>query len=316
MGSVRDISFILSHIGEWEPLVDLQNIAVMGHSAGAQAAHMVMAQGNLVCKAMVSLETTEEYFTLADKRWKKFLVQVLTGIDKVRGDALFLAKPGAIFQLADSMRNANRYYATIPEVAHNNFISQGVVHTYLQALLKQTTNAEKESHRVADDYRNICELVLHFLNAKLKGKEAPFAAMADSRMACMDYKNACIERMTPGNTSPDTYVSESMPPTIRQFRRVVAANIDEALRLLVKFSVDSPRSGIYDAAYAFAIIDELMEQDRQKDAVLLYKTYERLSGAAFTDHYKWMCDFFSMFSKEIGAACSHKRQLLMTGEVK
>lgn len=313
MGSVRDISFILSNAAIWEPNADLNNCAMMGHSAGAQAAHIAMAQGSLVFKAMVSMETTQEYHTLVNKLWNNFVTPTLLGIDRVKGDLLFIATPGAIFQLADSMKNANRYYYTIPGVRHNDFISQGIIHNYVKREMKKTNANDKDYAGVAADYRDICSLILSFFDSKLKNDTKTFELYYQKDITCTGTKLKCMEFMPKGRTNPEPYINREEPPTIRQFRQLLVASPKAGIDLMKKWYINDASLGIFDFSFAFAIVDELFETGRIRDAVLLYSTYKELGGQLFVNDYKGKCDFYNTVSGQPKDA-SDKKIKILSGE--
>jgi hypothetical protein len=299
MASVADISFIISNLSSWETNIDMQHIGMVGHSAGAQAAHLTMAQGSLPVKAMVSLETTQEYHTLSVKLWKTFVNPTLQGIGKIKGDLLFIAAPGAIFQLADSMKNANRYYFTIPDVGHNDYISQGIIHNYVSKLVTVSNKTEERFKRVSDDYRSICDLVLKFMNDKLKNSNAEFESYVVKNVSCNKVSEACMEWMPVGKTKADPYLNSSAAPTVRQFRHLIEETPDAAIAMLKRFHSDNIKYTLYDFTYSYAIIYSLLETGNELQAKALYKTYKQLLGKPFVDDFKGKCEFFEMFNKEV-----------------
>jgi Chlorophyllase len=123
-GQTRDMEFLIAYARQ-RPAVDWNHISVIGHSAGAHAALTFRAQSNCAADAVVSLDTTEDYYSVADPRWEPLTTTVAKNRKHMTGPLLMVASPHAFFQLADSLSFARRYYLTIRDLGHNDFISQG-----------------------------------------------------------------------------------------------------------------------------------------------------------------------------------------------
>jgi pimeloyl-ACP methyl ester carboxylesterase len=185
-GSARDIAFLISYAHLLSD-VDWNRIGIIGHSGGAQAAMSFRSQGNSAVDALVSLDTTQDYYSLLDTRWGYFTSTVSNNIKNMSGPMLLFADQRAIFQLCDSMQYARRYYFTIDGLDHNEFISQGVIRKRLQLKLHFSSpgpspanplpaNQAEEKvklEKVEAGYKAVCEYTLNFLDANLKdSKEA------------------------------------------------------------------------------------------------------------------------------------------------
>ncbi|HSR41353.1 MAG TPA: hypothetical protein VLL48_04255 [Longimicrobiales bacterium] len=78
---------------------------------------------------------------------------------------LLAANPHAFFQVADSLSAAERYYMTIPDLAHNEFISQGI--------MAGSTGAGRGG------YEALVETVRRFLDGYLKDDPASLDALME-----------------------------------------------------------------------------------------------------------------------------------------
>ena len=88
---------------------------------------MSRSRSNSAVDALVSLDTTQDYYPTADPRWGEMCTTVAKGRENMTGPLLMVANPHAFFQLADSLTSARRYYLTIKDLDHNDFIAQGVI---------------------------------------------------------------------------------------------------------------------------------------------------------------------------------------------
>src|SRR5262249_12931917 len=124
-GSAGDLAFLIAH-ARTLPAVDWNHVGLVGHSAGAQASLVYRSQANTAVDAVVSLDTTQDYRGVSDPFWS-FTPKVVKSADNLNCPLLMAAGPNAFFELADSLRHAERYYLTITGVDHNDYIAQGII---------------------------------------------------------------------------------------------------------------------------------------------------------------------------------------------
>ena len=60
---------------------------------------------------------------------------------------LMVANAAAVFELADSLRFAERLYLTLPDQDHNDFIDQGIVHHLFECAVKPGDTASQARWR-------------------------------------------------------------------------------------------------------------------------------------------------------------------------
>jgi hypothetical protein len=274
--STRDISFLLS-FAQTLSYVDWMHSAFAGHSLGAQKANYFAAQGAMPFDAMIGLETTQEYYTQKDIRWDYFVPEVMKNSDYVKTEFLFATNPPAIHELADKMKNSNRYYLTIPNISHNDFISQGIQRKYLLYQKNKKSDAGLIYDLAKEKYIKLCNYLLSFLNAKLKNNPAVWNDLNRNDFLKMGH-DFFIEKM-PAGKSTDTYNStENAIPTPRQLKfLILAGHVDTAVQLLNKFWEKDSIAPVYDATFSFAMIDYLISVDTVK-AIQLYKAYQNILG--------------------------------------
>ena len=167
-GSVRDIAYLLNFANDL-PHADTSKVAMVGHSGGAQASVIAKSKTHLAIDAVVSLDTTQDPFSLSDPRWNNFTIPVLKNKEQMKGTLLAFAEYSAYFELYDSLKNMNRIYISMPKVVnHDDYISQGISARRLKNKLKP--NADNETKAVEKYYRQICEYIFAFLQRELKSK--------------------------------------------------------------------------------------------------------------------------------------------------
>lgn len=273
---IMDVAFLLS-FAQKLPNVDWSHSAMVGHSLGAQTANYIAAKGNFPFDAMISLETTQEYYTDKDNRWNNFVPYVTSKAENVKVEFLFATNPPAIHELADKMKNANRYYLTIPDISHNDFIAQGVQRKYLRNKKNKTPASQIAYENAFGNYTKLCNYMLRFLNAKIKGDATAWNELMANRSARMGY-NFFIEAMPAGMKLED-YAGETLPsPTPRQLKILIqSGKTDLAIEQINKTWEKKSKAAVYDPAFSYTMLDYLLHVDTGK-AVKLYKAYTALLG--------------------------------------
>src|SRR5260221_3846455 len=88
--SAGDIRSLLSY-AHGLPFVDWNHVGWVGHSGGAQAAIVYQTEPGCAVDATVSLDTTEDYYSLADTRWNYMTDPVKEAIANLTRPMLFMA---------------------------------------------------------------------------------------------------------------------------------------------------------------------------------------------------------------------------------
>jgi pimeloyl-ACP methyl ester carboxylesterase len=320
-GSARDFEFLIAYAHNLAN-VDWDHIGVVGHSGGAHAALFFRSQGNSVVDAVVSLDTTQDYYSLADPRWQYLTDAVGNNRDNMTGPLLMVANPHAFFQMADSLKSARRYYFTIKGLDHNDFISQGGIHKDLQYRRRFGDGAKGEERPAKDveakekaeldavraGYKALCIYVLRYFDAYLKGDAAGKDFLAkqhrDTKLGGADPH---VEYVPEGTTGPDPYKgNEDVPPTPRQLRLFLREHgVEKTVALLNRFQKTEPTPPVLSPIFGFALIYELLDQRKNEDAIAFRNAY-REGGTDIVckmlmshgDLYmrlgskKWAADFF------------------------
>jgi hypothetical protein len=97
--SAHDMEFLIASARQL-PGADWNHVGVIGHSGGAHAALIFRAQSHCAADAIVSLDTTQDYFSLVDDRWADMTTTVVKNRKNMIGPLLMAANPQAFFELA------------------------------------------------------------------------------------------------------------------------------------------------------------------------------------------------------------------------
>jgi pimeloyl-ACP methyl ester carboxylesterase len=284
-GSAQDLAFLIAHARQL-PNVDWGRVGLVGHSAGAQAALVFGSQAGSAMDAVVSLDTTQDYQGVSSPLWD-FPAQVMRNEKNFTCPLLMVAGPDAFFELADSLRHAERYYLTIPDVGHNDYITQGNIRNErlyqlrvgdpkpVAARAKEKTALE----RARAGYQAVCVYILRFLEAKLKGDAAGADFLAKQYRDTKFGDGAPhVEYVPPGRTGPDPYREGGvLPPTPRQLRPLLREQgSKKAIALLRRFREEAATHPIFAGNFALFLVGDLLDQGRTEDA-LAFRDYYRES---------------------------------------
>jgi hypothetical protein len=320
--SGRDMDFLIAHARQ-QPNVDWQHIGVVGHSGGAHAALQFRAQPSCVVDAVVSLDTTQDYYSVAHPGWRQLTTTVADNRENFTGPLLIVANPHAFFAMCDSLDSSRRYYLTIKDLDHNDFISQGCLQNELRlkpgyAAGPAETDANVKAHAAAvrQGYEALCVYVLRFLEAKLK---------ADKR--ARDYLATQYHQTPLGGSAPHVdYVPEGVAgappyrvgdpgsPTPRQLRPFLRElGVQKTIALLKRVRKDDPTSPLLHPVFAFALVDELLDRGKNQDGIALCGFYRE----AGHDVVKMLARHGDLYSRrgarDFAASCFRKVLVLDPG---
>jgi hypothetical protein len=274
--------------------VDWNHIGVVGHSGGAHAALTFRAQSGCLADAVVSLDTTQDYYGMPDPRWESLTTTVDRNRKNMTGPLLMVANPHAFFQLADSLSSARRYYLTIRDLDHNDFISQGGIGTALRYQLRFPDSARGRADAldsgeakdkasldaVKTAYESLCVYILRFLDAALKDDAAAKAFLE------RQYRDTKLDGVAPhvvyvaeGCTGPEPYTEgNSQPPTPRQVRSFLREHGSaKTIAVFQRFRQEAPTYPIFHPVFGLALVGELLDQGKTQDAIAFHNYY-RESG--------------------------------------
>lgn len=290
--STRDFEYLVG-FAKQQANVDWNHIGVVGHSAGAHAALTYRAQPHCAADAIISLDTTEDYYHVGDMRWEPMTTTIAKNNKNMVGPILMCANPHAYFELADGLAAARRYYFTIKDLGHNDFIAQGRIGRELRNRLRSASppSSDKDAAEAAAEkaeleavkpaYEALCIYVLHFLDAELKGDTAA------KQFIAKQYRDTKLAGTAPhvlwvpeGVTKPDAYAESSgQPPTPRQFRYYFREHgAEKTVALLRRFRKETPDEPIFHHVFAFALIGELLDKGQTTAAVAFNDFYRELDA--------------------------------------
>lgn len=278
-GSAEDVQ-VLVRWARALSFVDWRHVGLVGHSAGAQAMLKDAAQPGCVGDALVLLDTTQDYYALGLPVHESLVREAREGVAQLTRPMLVATGPEALFALCDTLVNAERTYLTVPELGHDEYISQGLQR--LERCLWRSEPAEMaRASTVRTNYRALCENVRAFLQATLAGADGDLAArLARDRARPWDPTGPCLVRVARGEGAPEPYDRESaVPPSPRQFRRLMAEEgVARACEVLLRFRAAEARGPLYSSTMlAGSLLYELVEEGRDEDAAQYYATLKELA---------------------------------------
>ncbi|HEX5272434.1 MAG TPA: tetratricopeptide repeat protein, partial [Gemmataceae bacterium] len=279
--SAADMQFLAAYARQL-PGADWSRVGVVGHSGGAHAALILRAQGGCPADAVVSLDTTQDYYGLSDPRWDEMTAAVTKNRKNMMGPLLMVANPHAFFEMADSLPSARRYYLTLRDLGHNDFISQGRIGRGLRHRLGDPGGAEGRDGpaAVSAAYEALCDYILHFFDAELKGDAAGKKLLATQyRDTPLGGAEPHVEYVPPGTTGPEPYREGGRrPPSPRQLRYFLHEHgRDKTLAVLRRFRKEAPGQPTEHPVFGLALVGELLDQGKTDDAVA-FRDYYRESG--------------------------------------
>ncbi|MEW6733156.1 MAG: helix-turn-helix domain-containing protein [Acidobacteriota bacterium] len=285
MASVRDMEFLIAYAQQLSN-VDWRHVGVVGHSGGAHAVLRLRAQENSVIDAVVSLDTTQDYYSLADPRWSRLITTVTEGRHQFTGPLLVVAKPHAFFPMFDTLDRSRRYYLTLRDLEHNEFISQGCIRQNLRVQLLTQARVQAGTDKPGEEeakelvrlrtirrsYESLNQYVLWFLNAYLKEDQSSRNRLVDPHLKVkLGGSEPHMEYVPEGTTNPPAYRSEETElPLPRQLRPYLQEHGIEKTVVLLKrvYKKDSTHSVLHPV-FLFALVYQLLDQGKNRDAAAL-----------------------------------------------
>ena len=276
LGSARDMEYLIAYANGL-PDVEWKHIGLVGHSAGAQAALMFQAQDASPVDAVVSLDTTQDYASLSDHRWDDMIKPILENRSNSRKPLLFLANSHAVFEFADQLSEAERYYLTIRDMGHNDFISQGIRQRDVESLAHPDDQARRNERDAARSaYTIVCECVVDFFDAHLKGdlnkKRALIKKFESNQLGGTAPHMRFLAR---GISGPEPFKTGSeIPPDPRQVRPLLAKQgVESTIAILQAYHEKEPGAPVFQGNFAFALVYELLENHQVQEAVAFHRMY-------------------------------------------
>lgn len=312
-GSLDDIDILINAASNRID-VDATRIALLGHSAGAQAIFKYATRPNRAIDAIILLDTTQDYYSLALPMFESLVSAVREHGENITIPMLVAAGPEAMFQLCDTVRNARRTYLTLPQLGHNEFVAQGWqrMHT-LQSLNALPENDAERFDEAHASYTALCEYILAFLNAELRNDRATLDELTATYSATkLGSPSPHVEIVNASETAPPPYdLNADTFPTPRQFARLFAtSSMTDICNLFERFADDEPRSPIYSSSMLISsLLFELLEQDRIDEAREFY-TCARKRNSFLMGTFVFLADMCRMNHKPESA-----RRMLETAQL-
>ena len=288
-GSARDMGFLVTRAGEL-PFVDATRVALVGHSAGAQAILRYAGEPDCPADALVLLDTTLDYYDLRFPLHASLVAEVTRNVAHIDQPMLVVASPEAQFQLCDRLVRAERTYLTVPELGHNEHISQGHQRNELDLRRGRTANGEpldlERIRLLRARYDAECDVVRLFIDSVLHERTEVLAArLLELEGNTLGGPEPCVERVPRGTNGPAPYDLESdRPPTPRQLGPLLcSAGAERTCAVLARFRDAEPKSPIYDSSMVCgSLLFALVDAGEEDDARTLYACLQTLLPEVLT----------------------------------
>ncbi len=282
-GSARDMAFLIGYASRL-PFADWNHVAVAGHSAGAQASLVYASRGATPVDAVVSLDTTQDYESLAHRDWTEFVPVVLASSRNMTMPILFAANAHAIFELADALSGSRRDLLTFKNLEHDEFVSEG----QLKGTMKSWWAAGNHNDAPRPpsspgspqaSYEALCEYILAFLDATLRGDPSRQESLnAAYKQSAIGGNVPHVERIAAGVTAAAPYQdAPGTPPEPRQLRGLLKSRgLEATIAILRATHEKSPDAPVFHTSFGIALVYELLEKRRTPDAIAFHRLYRTL----------------------------------------
>jgi hypothetical protein len=278
-GKVRtagDIRFLLSYV-QGLSFTDWNHVGMVGHSGGAHAAIIYQTEPGCAVDATVSLDTTEDYYSLAYPGWQRMRDPVKATRATLTRPILFAAKPWAGFEMAETMTATPRYLLTVDGLHHEDFVTQGSLGRWMKLRLASEQgrkDAETYAHLGWNRYEVLCRTVLDFFDAVLKGQTAALdARTARDREQSFRENRPHLEYLPVGTADPEPYTASlSSVPSPRQVRYLLRTEGAETAIAVLRESwrpeTDAPA---YNSQFTVGLICQLISEGKVAEATALFQ---------------------------------------------
>ncbi len=275
-GSGQDIRFLIGHCVRM-PNVDGSHIGYVGHSGGAHTGIVYQTHAGNRIDATVSLDTTQDYYSMADWRWKPMTDAVVARMDEMTNPILFMAGPEAGFDMADRMKFTPRTIFTVDSISHNDYISQGSQTRLAKSWLKpDSAELKQTAATIQDRYSRICEVTRAYLTKHLKGDSKLLDALAQKYDQPVRLDNCTLSFIPVGQVGPGAYdAGKNLPPNPRDIRALISkVGAVETVKILERFKDQIKTAAVYDAQFVFALLFQLYADGKIDDAKTIYAAYK------------------------------------------
>ena len=285
-GSIADLAFLVDELAR-RPDVDAAHLGLVGHSGGAHMAYRAQARPQAPWDALVLLDTTQDYWSVREPRWTH-VADALAAIPNFRVPMLVCADRNAIFDLADRLTSADRWYLTFRQLGHNSFIEHGVMGLELAARRAAAAPATDGQPSTADDdarieragFDHLCRTARLFLDAQLKGDPSAAAALAaEAAASAPGDVESRLEHVPPGVAGPPAWdPAGDAPPEPRQLRGALATlGAAELVKRMDAWHAAQPNLPIFSRLFGLSLSWELVDGGRLDEARVVAPFYGRIN---------------------------------------
>jgi dienelactone hydrolase len=274
-GSARDMAYLIGYASRL-PFADWNHVAIAGHSAGAQISLIYASKGATPVDAVVSLDTTQDYYSLSEPGWKTLVSSLKDDSRNMTMPILYAANAYALFELADTLEKSDRDYLTFKDLDHNDFISQGIFKHTVESWADPGKAAAPAPGSPKASYEALCGYVLAFLDAQLRGDRTRLVALdATYRRNPIGGTDPHVEHVPIGVKAATAYQdAPGRVPEPRQVWPLLKDRGAEAVVALLKAAhEESPGAPIFHENLGLALVGDLLAKGRTPDALAFNRLY-------------------------------------------
>jgi dienelactone hydrolase len=235
--SIKDMDFLVRY-AKSRPDFDLGPVGAIGHSYGAQAVLAWRAENNSPVRAVVSLDSTVDHSAVDEPGFAPLKAR-LANADRLAGPILLYGardqKPDFVAHWS-YLKFTHLYTATVPDVQHNDFITQGAARF---AFLPGRTIPPQKAAAIRAAYDRVCVYSREFFDAYLKCDQDAQSSLKQAAQR-KEAKGAGFS-LTIREPSP-------RPPTAGQLVELaIREGVDATIKLAKRFGTDISEDTLGDA---------------------------------------------------------------------
>ena len=228
-----------------------------------------------------------DYHTLASPGWEEMTKRLLENSSYVNGPLLMVANAKALFQLADSLKHAERYYFTLRDQDHNDFIDQGISDRPSKTRRNPAIATRKALESARAGYESVCAYALDFFNVYLKNQTGATRGAREEVPRHQVWRRPAACRVSAGGCDgPGT-----LPRRARTSHRHCgksdssspARGVEATLALLKRWREKEPGAPVLQEDFGFALVDECLGHGRIEDAIAINRFYSSHDREVFQD---------------------------------
>lgn len=263
--SAKDIDFIFNLL-QGEKYIDFSKVAAIGHSYGAQAMAAYACKINSPIDLLVSIDPTFDYEYNFEGGFKKLFTQLLAHRQNMDMPVLAIARGerNPLFLLWDSMSHANRYYVSVPLLKHNDFTSQGALHSFFD--LRNTPDSS-DNKKIWINYQHNCLVILDLITTHFEPGKSDAIHTIEERCNASGFSFEYIPEGQRCNRNTCKYdTAAGVPPSAYQMANLM--RLEHGVEVMSKLSEKFKNANVFSEESINEVGYALLNENKRIDAVI------------------------------------------------